>query len=201
MRERVISIFGGGPAGLFAAERLSALGHSVTVYEQMPTVGRKFLLAGKSGLNITHSEEFAQFAQRYGVSNDHLLPALQQFTPQNLRDWADALGAETFVGSSGRVFPKTMKASPLLRAWIRRLEAQGVKILTRHKWIGFSSGRPLVQTPNGIEAVLCDAALLPLVAQVGPSLVPTVHGAKYSQSKISRLHRCVRPIAVSMSIG
>lgn len=159
MRERMISIFGGGPAGLFAAERLSALGYSVTVYEQMPTVGRKFLLAGKSGLNITHSEEFAQFAQRYGASNDHLLPALQQFTPQNLRDWADALGAETFVGSSGRVFPKAMKASPLLRAWVRRLEAQGVKVLTRHKWIGFSSGKPLVQTSNGIEPVSCDAAL------------------------------------------
>ncbi|MFK4819316.1 TIGR03862 family flavoprotein [Ochrobactrum quorumnocens] len=170
MRERIIAIFGGGPAGLFAAERLSALGHSVTVYEQMPTVGRKFLLAGKSGLNITHSEEFAQFAQRYGMSNDHLLPALQQFTPENLRDWADALGAETFVGSSGRVFPKAMKASPLLRAWVRRLEAQGVKILTRQKWIGFDSGRPLVQTPNGIELVSCDAALFAFGGASWPKL-------------------------------
>ena len=170
MRERVISIFGGGPAGLFAAERLSALGHSVTVYEQMPTVGRKFLLAGKSGLNITHSEEFAQFAQRYGASYNRLLPALQLFTPQNLRDWADALGGETFVGSSGRVFPKAMKASPLLRAWIRRLEAQGVKILTRHKWIGFEGGKPLVQTPNGVEAVICDAALFAFGGASWPKL-------------------------------
>ena len=159
MRERSVAIFGGGPAGLFAAERLSALGLAVTVYEQMPTAGRKFLLAGKSGLNISHSEDFAQFAQRYGASNNLLLLALAQFTPQNLRDWADALGAETFVGSSGRVFPKAMKASPLLRAWLRRLEAQGVKILTRHKWIGFEAGKPLVQTPNGIETVSCDAAL------------------------------------------
>ncbi|MFC7064875.1 TIGR03862 family flavoprotein [Brucella rhizosphaerae] len=159
MRERSVAIFGGGPAGLFAAERLSALGLPVTVYEQMPTVGRKFLLAGKSGLNISHSEDFAQFAQRYGASNNLLLSALAQFTPQNLRDWADALGAETFVGSSGRVFPKAMKASPLLRAWLRQLEAQGVKILTRHKWIGFAAGKPLVQTPNGIETVSCDAAL------------------------------------------
>lgn len=170
MRERVISIFGGGPAGLFAAERLSALGHSVTVYEQMPTAGRKFLLAGKSGLNITHSEGFAQFAQRYGASYNRLLPALQLFTPQNLRDWADALGGETFVGSSGRVFPKAMKASPLLRAWIRRLEAQGVKILTRHKWIGFEGGKPLVQTPNGVEAVICDAALFAFGGASWPKL-------------------------------
>ena len=170
MRERVSSIFGGGPAGLFAAERLSALGHSVTVYEQMPTVGRKFLLAGKSGLNITHSEEFAQFAQRYGASYNRLLPALQLFTPQNLRDWADALGGETFVGSSGRVFPKAMKASPLLRAWMRRLEAQGVKILTRHKWIGFEGGKPLVQTPNGVEAVICDAILFAFGGASWPKL-------------------------------
>ncbi len=127
MRERVIAIFGGGPAGLFAAEHLSALGYSVTIYEQTPTVGRKFLLAGKSGLNITHSEDFAQFSQRYGASNDRLWPALQQFTPQNLRDWADALGAETFVGSSGRVFPKAMKASPLLRAWVRNWKRRASK--------------------------------------------------------------------------
>jgi len=159
MPERVVAIFGGGPAGLFAAEQLSALGHSVTIYEQMPTVGRKFLLAGKSGLNITHSEDFSQFSQRFGTSNNSLSSAFQQFTPQDLRDWADRLGAETFVGSSGRVFPKAMKASPLLRAWLRRLEAQGVKILTRHKWLGFEGGRPLVQTPNGIEAIACDSAL------------------------------------------
>ena len=170
MRERVIAIFGGGPAGLFAAEHLSALGYSVTIYEQMPTVGRKFLLAGKSGLNITHSEDFAQFSQRYGASNDRLWPALQQFTPQNLRDWADALGAETFVGSSGRVFPKAMKASPLLRAWVRKLEAQDVKILTRHKWIGFQSGKPLIESPAGIGPISCDAALFAFGGASWPKL-------------------------------
>ncbi|MCL7998169.1 TIGR03862 family flavoprotein [Brucella sp. 21LCYQ03] len=170
MRKRVIAIFGGGPAGLFAAEHLSKLGHSVTVYEQMPTVGRKFLLAGKSGLNITHSEDFAQFAQRYGASNERLRSALEQFTPQNLRDWADALGAETFVGSSGRVFPKAMKASPLLRAWIKRLEAQGVKILTRHKWAGFENEKPVIETPTGTEAISCDAALFAFGGASWPKL-------------------------------
>ncbi|MFS2326725.1 TIGR03862 family flavoprotein [Brucella sp. H1_1004] len=170
MREREIAIFGGGPAGLFAAEHLSKLGHSVTVYEQMPTVGRKFLLAGKSGLNITHSEDFAQFAQRYGASNERLRSALEQFTPQNLRDWADALGAETFVGSSGRVFPKAMKASPLLRAWIKRLEAQGVKILTRHKWAGFENGKPVIETPTGTEVISFDAALFAFGGASWPKL-------------------------------
>src|SRR5690606_28116873 len=117
-----VAILGGGPSGLMAAERLSALGHRVTVYEQMPTIGRKFLLAGKSGLNITHSEDFAAFSKRFGASSDHVLPALTAFNPAELREWADELGAETFVGSSGRVFPKAMKASPLLRAWVKRLE-------------------------------------------------------------------------------
>ncbi|MDR6430920.1 TIGR03862 family flavoprotein [Brucella pseudogrignonensis] len=170
MRKRVIAIFGGGPAGLFAAEHLSELGYSVSVYEQMPTVGRKFLLAGKSGLNITHSEDFAQFVQRYGASNERLRSALEKFTPQNLRDWADALGAETFVGSSGRVFPKAMKASPLLRAWIKRLEEQGVKILTRHKWTGFENGKPVIETSTGTEAISCDAALFAFGGASWPKL-------------------------------
>lgn len=170
MRKRMIAIFGGGPAGLFAAENLSALGHSVTVYEQMPTVGRKFLLAGKSGLNITHSEDFARFTQRYGASSERLQPALQQFTPQNLRAWADALGAETFVGSSGRVFPKAMKASPLLRAWLRRLEAQDVTILTRHKWVGFRTGKPVIETSTGTQTISCDAALFAFGGASWPKL-------------------------------
>jgi len=120
-----------------AAERLSARGYCVTVYEQMPTVGRKFLLAGKSGLNITHSEDFTAFAKRFGSSSDRILPALTAFGSSELRAWADELGAATFVGSSGRVFPEAMKASPLLRAWGKRLENQGVRILTRHRWLGF----------------------------------------------------------------
>jgi len=159
MRSGHIAVFGGGPSGLIAAEKLSALGYAVTVYEQMPTVGRKFLLAGKSGLNITHAEDFAVFATRFGAANARLLPMLQKFGPQQLRDWADGLGAETFVGSSDRVFPKAMKASPLLRAWGRRLEAQGVRVLTRHRWVGFEGNRPVVETAKGRETVECDAAL------------------------------------------
>src|SRR6218665_3214881 len=120
-----IAIIGGGPAGLTAAEVLSAAGHAVTVYEAMPTFGRKFLLAGKSGLNITHSEPFGQFSEKFGAASPRLRAALDRFTPAQIRDWALGLGTETFVGTSGRVFPKAMKASPLLRAWLARLIAQG----------------------------------------------------------------------------
>ncbi len=151
---------GGGPAGLMAAEFLSAAGHAVDVYDQMPTVGRKFLLAGKSGLNITHSEPFAQFAQRFGVSSGRLQSAIEAFGPDDVRAWADGLGTETFVGSSGRVFPTAMKASPLLRAWLKRLEAQGVQIHTRHRWLGFGPDGHRLQTPDGEISIAPDAALL-----------------------------------------
>ncbi|MGH6774434.1 TIGR03862 family flavoprotein [Brucella tritici] len=159
MPEGNIAILGGGPSGLMAAERLSAQGYRVTVYEQMPTVGRKFLLAGKSGLNITHSEEFAAFAKRFGSSRDRILPALTAFGSTELRIWADELGAETFIGSSGRVFPKAMKASPLLRAWGKRLEDQGVRILTRHRWLGFAGNGLRIENPDGIQTITCDAVL------------------------------------------
>lgn len=159
MSKKTIAIFGGGPSGLIAAEKLSASGHAVTVYEQMPTVGRKFLLAGKSGLNLTHAEDFSLFAKRFGTANERLRPALEAFSPKKLRDWADNLGAETFVGSSGRIFPKAMKASPLLRAWKNRLELQGVRILTRYRWIGFKDNAPVVVTPTETEIIHCDAAL------------------------------------------
>src|SRR5882757_7875976 len=113
---------GGGPAGLMAAETLSLAGHAVTIYDSMPTVARKFLLAGKSGLNITHSEDYKSFAERYGTASAKLRPALDAFGPDDIRNWAEGLAVGTFVGSSGRVFPRAMKASPLLRAWLRRLE-------------------------------------------------------------------------------
>ncbi len=132
-----------------AAEILSAAGHAVTVYEAMPTVARKFLLAGKSGLNLTHSEDYARFRERYGAANARLASALDGLKPEALRDWADALGADTFTGSSGRVFPKAMKGSPLLRAWLRRLSAQGVDIQTRHRWIGFDGKGHRILTPGG----------------------------------------------------
>ncbi|KZS56928.1 hypothetical protein FHT80_007057 [Rhizobium sp. BK226] len=170
MNQKRIAIIGGGPAGLAAAELLSCSGHAVTVYDAMPTFARKFLLAGKSGLNITHSEDYARFATRFGPASVHLRAALDAFTPDDIRDWAAGLGAETFVGSSGRVFPKVMKASPLLRAWLRRLEAQGVTLRTRHRWIGFAEDGYVFETPEGRSIIRCDAALLALGGASWPRL-------------------------------
>ena len=170
MARKQIAIIGGGPAGLMAGEVLSLSGHQVTVYDSMPTVARKFLLAGKSGLNITHSEDYARFANRFGPASERLRPALDAFTPNDIRAWAAGLGTETFTGSSGRVFPKVMKASPLLRAWLGRLEAQGVKVLTRHRWSGFAEGGFVFKTPEGRTIIRCDAALLALGGASYPRL-------------------------------
>lgn len=170
MKRSEIAIIGGGPSGLMAAEILSPQGHSVTVYDSMPTVSRKFLLAGKSGLNITHSEDFQRFADRFGAASKPLRTALEAFTPADVRAWADNLGTETFVGSSGRVFPKAMKASPLLRAWIKRLEAQGVRILTRHRWLGFDGQALAFETTDGRKSVHSDATLLALGGASYPRL-------------------------------
>ncbi|MBB4274832.1 TIGR03862 family flavoprotein [Rhizobium mongolense] len=181
MKKKQISIIGGGPAGLMAAEVLSAAGHAVTIYEAMPTVARKFLLAGKSGLNITHSEDYERFVARFGKASDRLRPALDGFKPDDVRAWAEGLGTETFTGSSGRVFPKVMKASPLLRAWIARLEAHGVSILTRHRWTGFEDGGYAFETPQGHRVIHPDAALLALGGASWPRLgsnaawVPWLH--------------------------
>ena len=165
-----IAIIGGGPTGLMAAEVLSTAGHAVTLYEAMPTVGRKFLLAGKSGLNITHSEEYRRFAGRFGAASARLLPALDAFTPEDVRQWADGLWAETFVGTSGRVFPTVMKASPLLRSWLRRLEVKGVKLRTRHRWVGFADGGYRFETPDGGITLHPDATLLALGGASWPRL-------------------------------
>lgn len=170
MADASVAIIGGGPAGLMAAEVLSAAGHSVTVYEAMQTVARKFLLAGKSGLNITHSEEYDRFVTHFGEALPRLKPALDAFTPEDVRRWADDLGAETFTGSSGRVFPRAMKASPLLRAWLARLERQGVTILKRHRWTGFSESGLLFETPDGPLDVTADAVLLALGGASWPRL-------------------------------
>ncbi|WP_037141841.1 TIGR03862 family flavoprotein [Rhizobium sullae] len=181
--EKQIAIIGGGPAGLMAAEVLSASGHAVTVYEAMPTVARKFLLAGKSGLNITHSEDYARFVTRFGKASDQLWTALDGFTPDDVRAWAEGLGTETFTGSSGRVFPKVMKASPLLRAWIARLEAQGVEILTRHRWTGFEADGYAFETPKGGLVVHPDAALLALGGASWPRLGSNAAWAPWLREK------------------
>ncbi|MFD1327240.1 TIGR03862 family flavoprotein [Mycoplana ramosa] len=170
MQRDEIAIIGGGPAGLMAAEMLSGAGRAVTVYEAMPTVARKFLLAGKSGLNITHSEPYARFAGRFGEAAERLRPALDAFPPDAVCAWAAGLGIETFVGSSGRVFPTAMKASPLLRAWLRRLEAQGATIRTRHRWIGFADQHLLFDTPEGPKTIESAATLLALGGASWPRL-------------------------------
>ena len=154
----VVAVIGGGPAGLMAAEQLAAAGAQVHLYDAMPSVGRKFLLAGKGGLNLTHGEPEATFGQRYFSRSGWLAPWLAAFGPQALRDWAAGLGVETFVGSSGRVFPRDLKAAPLLRAWLQRLRGQGVQLHMRHRWLGWDEAGALrLATPQG-EAALNPAA-------------------------------------------
>lgn len=133
-----VFVIGGGPAGLAAAEVLAEAGHAVTVYDAMPSVGRKFLLAGIGGLNLTHSEDAPDFAARYGTRRAFIAPMLARFDAEALRTWAHGLGIETFVGSSGRVFPTGMKAAPLLRAWLHRLRTLGVRFAVRHRWLGWA---------------------------------------------------------------
>ena len=134
---REVVVVGAGPAGLMAAESLVGRGYPVVLYDAMPSAGRKFLMAGRGGLNLTHSEPFARLLQRYGDAAGHLAPMLEAFSPDALRAWAEGLGIETFVGSSGRVFPRGLKASPLLRAWLARLGRSGVRLQTRRRWDGF----------------------------------------------------------------
>lgn len=165
-----VHVIGAGPAGLMAAETLLAGGARVIVHEAMPSVGRKFLMAGRGGLNLTHSEPPERFVARYGSASPEIERWLAALDPQGLRDWADALGAETFVGSSGRVFPKAMKASPLLRAWLRRLADQGAEIRTRSRWIGTDGGRWTFQTPDGPVTETPDAVVLALGGASWPRL-------------------------------
>ncbi len=167
-----VAIIGAGPSGLFAAEHLVKAGCAVHVFEQKPTPARKFLMAGRGGLNITHSEPYEQFVERYGNAKPFLKRTLNDFTPADMRAWCDGLGQETFVGTSGRVFPKVMKASPLLRAWLSRLEKDGVQFHYRHTWCGWKDENELVfETQNKAEFTFkANATLLAMGGASWPSL-------------------------------
>ena len=187
---KTAAVIGGGPAGLMAAEVLAKGGAQVDLYDAMPSVGRKFLLAGVGGMNITHSEPFDAFVSRYGARNSFIRPLLESFPPDQLREWIHGLGIETFVGSSGRVFPREMKAAPLLRAWLHRLRESGVRFHVRHRWLGWSDYGALRfasrQSEISIQAdvvVLAlgggswsklgsDGAWVPLLAQRGIGVAP-----------------------------
>jgi uncharacterized flavoprotein (TIGR03862 family) len=182
-----VAVIGGGPAGLMAAEVLSEGGAEVDLYDAMPSVGRKFLLAGKGGMNITHAEPFADFVSRYGKRSAHVAPWLERFNPQAVRDWIHGLGIATFIGTSGRVFPADMKAAPLLRAWLHRLREAGVRVHTRHRFTGWRGSELLFATPGGERQAGFDAVVLALggaswarlgsdgawVALLGQKAVPT----------------------------
>lgn len=159
-----VAVIGGGPAGLMAAEQLLAVdGVSVDIFDAMPSFGRKFLMAGKGGMNITHSEPLPDFIARYGERADEIGRLLADFTPDDLRNWIHALGVSTFIGTSGRVFPTEMKAAPLLRAWLHRLRTQGAQFHVRHRWIGWDDqGALRFATPEGEISVSADACILAL---------------------------------------
>ena len=166
-----VAVIGAGPAGLMAAEVLAQGGAYVVVYDAMPSAGRKFLMAGRGGLNLTHSEPAPQFLARYREAQPHLKAAIEAFPPQALREWSEALGQETFVGTSGRVFPKAFKASPLLRAWLRRLDAIGVRQTPRVRWVGWDDqGSLCFETTHGTRAIKPSATVLALGGASWPRL-------------------------------
>ncbi|MDB5655579.1 MAG: hypothetical protein JWQ94_3192 [Tardiphaga sp.] len=166
-----VAVIGAGPAGLMAAEAIAQSGADVTVYDAMPSAGRKFLMAGRGGLNLTHSEKLPGFMARYGAAMPQLTEAIAGFPPDMLRAWSELLGQPTFIGSSGRVFPHAFKASPLLRAWLRRLGESGVRFAMRHRWSGWDDdGRLLFQTPEGARAVAAKATVLALGGASWPRL-------------------------------
>ncbi len=175
-----VTIIGAGPAGLMAAEIIAGAGHTVTVYERKPSPGRKFLMAGRGGLNLTHSEDIDAFIARYATAADILSPMIRDFTPADLRKWCEGLGEATFVGSSGRVFPKSFKASPLLRAWMARLEKLGVRILYNQEWQGWDANGNLVVNGNTVKT---DATLLALGGASWPRLGSDGSWVKYLEQK------------------
>jgi len=168
---RAAAVIGGGAAGLMAAEVLAQAGVAVDLYDAMPSVGRKFLLAGKGGLNLTHSEPFESFVARYAARREQIEPMLRGFDAAALREWVHGLGITTFVGSSGRVFPADMKAAPLLRAWLQRLRRQGVRFHMRQRWLGFDERAGLrFATPTGERRVAPGAVVLALGGASWPRL-------------------------------
>lgn len=166
-----VAIIGAGPAGLMAAECLAEKGMTVDVYDAMPSFGRKFLLAGIGGLNITHSEPYPTFCSRFGDRQEQLQIILDQFPPEVLRQWVSGLGIKTFVGSSGRVFPEEMKAAPLLRAWLQRLRANGVRFHPRHRWVGWSkTGEMVFNFKNEVVQIRPQASIFALGGGSWPKL-------------------------------
>ncbi len=178
-----VVIIGAGPAGLMAAEVLAQAGYRVQVYEQKPTAARKFLMAGKTGLNISHNEEFDDFVQRYDQP-DWLKPMLQQCNAAWIQQWMHDLGIESYIGSSGRIFPVAMKAAPLLRAWLRRLNAQGVELFYRHQWLGWNDENQLIfndLATNDLASSALDADDQPPVVVAARAVVLALGGGSWAR--------------------
>ena len=220
-------VVGGGPAGLMAAEVLAGAGRRVDLFDTMPSVGRKFLLAGKGGLNLTHSEGRDTFLSRYGVRRAAIEPLLDTFGPDALREWVRGLGLDTFIGTSGRVFPSDLKAAPLLRAWLRRLREQGVRFHMRQRWLGFGAGGALRFANAGSEQDVqpsvtvfalggaswprlgSDGAWVPLLAERGVDIAPLkaancgfeVRGGWSALLRERCAGKPVKPVAISHGEG
>ena len=171
MLQKKVIIVGGGPAGLMSAQIIASAGHQVKIYDAMPNFGRKFLLAGRGGLNLTHSQSFEKFVKNYFENQDWLEPCIKEFDANDLQKWCHELGQETFIGSSGRIFPKSMKTSPLLRSWLRKLDNLGVKFFPNHQWLGFDNQDLIFKNrENNLIHEKSDATLLALGGASWPQL-------------------------------